>query len=73
VRGFVERKPVWLVRPLGLKAVQKTAESMEVETRRFYEAATAAPPTPAPGNYSATSPRKNGNTRTPPKKSRYPS
>ena len=39
VRGFVERKPVWLVRPLGLKTVQKTAESMEVETRRFYEAA----------------------------------
>jgi rubrerythrin len=39
VRGFVDRKPVWLVRPLGLKTVQKTAESMEVETRRFYEAA----------------------------------
>jgi rubrerythrin len=39
VRGFVDRKPVWLVRPLGLKAAQKTAESMEVETRRFYEAA----------------------------------
>jgi len=39
VRGFVERKPVWLVRPLGLKTVQKTAESMEVETTRFYEAA----------------------------------
>ena len=39
VRGFVNRKPVWLVRPLGLKTVQKTAESMEVETRRFYEAA----------------------------------
>lgn len=39
VRGFVQRKPVWLVRPLGLKTVQKTAESMEVETRRFYEAA----------------------------------
>jgi rubrerythrin len=39
VRGFVVRKPVWLVRPLGLKTVQKTAESMEVETRRFYEAA----------------------------------
>ena len=38
VRGFVERKPVWLVRPLGLKTVQKTAESMEVETRQFYEA-----------------------------------
>jgi rubrerythrin len=39
VRGFVDRKPIWLVRPLGLKTVQKTAESMEVETRRFYEAA----------------------------------
>jgi len=39
VRGFVQRKPVWLIRPLGLKTVQKTAESMEVETRRFYEAA----------------------------------
>jgi rubrerythrin len=38
VRGFVNRKPVWLVRPLGLKTVQKTAESMEVETRQFYEA-----------------------------------
>lgn len=39
VRGFVNRKPVWLVKPLGLKTVQKTAESMEVETTRFYEAA----------------------------------
>jgi rubrerythrin len=39
VRGFVDRKPVWLIRPLGLKTVQKTAETMEVETRRFYEAA----------------------------------
>jgi erythrin-vacuolar iron transport family protein len=38
VRGFVDRKPVWLTRPLGLKTVQTTAESMEVETRRFYEA-----------------------------------
>lgn len=38
VRGFVNRKPVWLTRPLGLKTVQKTAESMEVETRQFYEA-----------------------------------
>lgn len=39
VKGFVTRKPVWLVRPLGLKAVQKQAEMMEVETTRFYEAA----------------------------------
>src|SRR5207249_11592581 len=35
VRGFVQRRPVWLVRPLGLKAVQKTAELMEVETKKF--------------------------------------
>src|SRR6516225_4343361 len=39
VRGFVHRRPVWLVRPLGLKAVQKEAELMELETERFYEAA----------------------------------
>ncbi len=39
IKGFVGRKPVWLVRPLGLKAVQKQVELMEVETRRFYEAA----------------------------------
>jgi rubrerythrin len=38
VRGFVTRRPVWLVRPLGLKAVQKAAELMELETKRFYEA-----------------------------------
>src|SRR5438093_1188516 len=39
VRGFVKRRPVWQVRPLGLKAVQKAAETMELETRRFYETA----------------------------------
>jgi rubrerythrin len=39
VRGFVRRRPVWQVRPLGLKAVQKEAEVMELETKRFYEAA----------------------------------
>jgi len=39
VRGFVKRRPVWLTRPLGLKAVQKTAELMELETKRFYEQA----------------------------------
>jgi rubrerythrin len=38
VKGFVRRRPVWLVRPLGLDAVRKQAETMEVETRRFYEA-----------------------------------
>jgi rubrerythrin len=39
VKGFVTRKPVWLVRPLGLSAVRKETELMELETRRFYERA----------------------------------
>ena len=41
VRGFVQRKPVWLVEPLGLDTVHKTASAMEVETRRFYEKSAA--------------------------------
>ena len=41
VRGFVERKPVWLVQPLGLDVVRKQASAMEVETRRFYEKSAA--------------------------------
>ena len=41
VRGFVFRKPVWLVQPLGLEAVRNQAGAMEVESRRFYEKASA--------------------------------
>jgi erythrin-vacuolar iron transport family protein len=41
VKGFVQRKPVWLVRPLGLEAVRQQASAIEVETRRFYERAAA--------------------------------
>jgi rubrerythrin len=37
VKGFIERRPVWLVRPLGIKTVRKQVEEMELETRRFYE------------------------------------
>src|SRR5208283_1325530 len=44
VRGFVNRKPVWLLRPLRLDVVRGTAASMEVETRRFYERAAARTP-----------------------------
>ena len=39
VKGFVQRRPVWLVRPLGLDVVRKQASAIEVETRRFYEKA----------------------------------
>jgi erythrin-vacuolar iron transport family protein len=41
VRGFVNRRPVWLVRPLGLDTVRNQASAMEVESRRFYERAAA--------------------------------
>ncbi len=39
VKGFVERRPIWLVRPLGINAVRKQVEIMELETQRFYERA----------------------------------
>jgi rubrerythrin len=39
VKGFVHRRPVWLVRPLGLDLASKQAAAMELETKRFYEAA----------------------------------
>jgi rubrerythrin len=41
VRGFVQRKPVWLAQPLRLDTVRNQASAMEVETRRFYEKAAA--------------------------------
>jgi rubrerythrin len=39
VKGFVQHKPLWLVRPLGLDEVRKYAETMEYETARFYRKA----------------------------------
>lgn len=39
VSGFVHRRPLWLVRPLGIGAVRQQVEIMELETRRFYERA----------------------------------
>jgi len=39
VKGFISRRPVWLVRPLGINVVRKQAEIMELETRQFYEKA----------------------------------
>jgi rubrerythrin len=41
VRGFVDRRPVWLLRPLPLDKVRAQAAAMELETRRFYEKAAA--------------------------------
>ncbi|MCR4266391.1 iron exporter MbfA [Nitratireductor sp. ZSWI3] len=36
VRGYYERKPDWLVRPLGLDRVRAQAELMEEQAHRFY-------------------------------------
>ena len=41
VKGFISRKPVWLIRSLGIDTVRHYAESMELETQRFYERAAA--------------------------------
>ena len=39
VKGFITRKPVWLMRTLSVAQVRREIESMEWETRRFYKAA----------------------------------
>ncbi len=39
VKGFVQHRPLWLVRPLGLDDVRKYAANMEYETARFYRRA----------------------------------
>jgi len=39
VKGFVSRRPVWLMRTLSVAQVRRQIEIMELETRRFYEAA----------------------------------
>ena len=36
VRGYYERKPDWLVRPLGIDTVRAQAEKMEADAYRFY-------------------------------------
>ena len=36
VRGYYERKPDWLVRPLGIERVRDQAEAMEDQAHRFY-------------------------------------
>ena len=41
VSGFVQHRPIWQIRPLGLDMVRKQAEVMEVETQRFYHRAAA--------------------------------
>ncbi len=39
VKGFLERKPLWLARLLSVDQVRQEVESMEYEARNFYEVA----------------------------------
>ena len=39
VKGFIQRRPFWLTRPLKISEVRKQAELMELETRQFYKKA----------------------------------
>lgn len=39
VGGFLQHKPIWLVRPLRLDKVRAQAEAIEAETLRFYDIA----------------------------------
>jgi rubrerythrin len=41
VRGFVQRKPIWLNTPLRLEQIRAQVGAMEAETRRFYQIAAA--------------------------------
>lgn len=41
VRGFLERKPVWLIQPLNLTNIRHQIEVMELESQRFYAKAAA--------------------------------
>ena len=41
VRGMLERKSVWLTKPLRLDSVRAQVAAMEVATRRYYERAAA--------------------------------
>jgi len=41
VRGFVQHKPVWQMRPLTIEVTRRQAQVMEAETQRFYQMAAA--------------------------------
>lgn len=39
VKGFVTHEPIWMIKPLGLDKVRQQAETIEYETRQFYQKA----------------------------------
>jgi rubrerythrin len=46
VRGFVHRRPIWLSKKLGLAQIRAAVQTMESETRRFYQQAQRKATTP---------------------------
>jgi rubrerythrin len=42
VKGFIPKKPLWLMQPLNLDEVRRYAENMEFEAARFYRRAEAS-------------------------------
>src|ERR1700704_5398541 len=42
VKGFIQKKALWLARPLGTGEVRKYAQAMEFEAARFYRKAALA-------------------------------
>jgi erythrin-vacuolar iron transport family protein len=36
VKGFLKRRPIWLTKNLPLDTIRREAETMELQTARFY-------------------------------------
>jgi len=47
VRGFIARRPIWLKALLPIEHIRREAQSMEIETQRFYEKSAARSKDPA--------------------------
>ncbi|MGE0752137.1 MAG: iron exporter MbfA [Variibacter sp.] len=47
IRGFIKRKPAWMMQSFDIATVRRRAETMEAETRRFYANAAARSSDPA--------------------------
>ena len=62
VKGFVDRPPVWLTRPLGLDTARGQAQLMEAETKQFYESAVRQSADARSGSFWATWPRRSAST-----------
>jgi rubrerythrin len=61
VKGYYDRKPDWLVRPLGIDKVRTQAEEMERQAQLFYEqaaqrASDASTTSPQPRRATSRSP-----------------